>query len=221
MAIKVSEEQFQLFAQLRRGGIPLDESVLEEINVAHRGLAIYQSGNCAENRVFELESGATGFMMAIAIDNTSKRVLRPRAARLEILWPEPNFRWLENPVSKVPREDSYSFPRYGPEGFDPEVVLNHRLDGRCGVYPDDPIEGLLLGVGQAPIPDRYLDRQSVRMKLTIFEGREGRSDVEVILGVCRERNRRRSQTEESLRNGREPFAKPVLSEAGRLRAVTF
>ncbi len=42
------------------------------------------------------------------------------------------------------------------------------------------------------------------MKLTILEGREGRSDLEVILGVDRRRKPRLLKTEESLRNEREP-----------------
>lgn len=220
MAVKVSEEQFQLFAQLRRGGIPLDESVMEEIKTARSGLVIYQSGNRVENCVFELESGATGFMMAIAMHSTCGRVLRPREAQLDILWPESNFCWLENPVSKVPREYTYSFPRCGPEGFDPEVVLNHRLGGSCRLCPGDPIEGLLLGIGQAPIPDRYLDRQSVRMKLTIFEGREGRADVEVILGVDRRRKPGLLQTVGSLRSETEQSALISPMGARRTQKVT-
>ncbi len=81
-----------------------------------------------EDCVFELESGGTGFMIAIAIHNMSYKILRPREARLAIPWPESNFRWLENPISKLPREYTYTFPRYGPEGtrsrgrFEPSPV---------------------------------------------------------------------------------------------------
>ena len=100
---RVSQEELQGFSELRRAGIPLDEAVVEEIETAARGLVIRPSGNVAENCVFDLDSGGAGYMLAAAIYNASKRIHWAHEARLELLWPESDFRWLENPLGKIPR----------------------------------------------------------------------------------------------------------------------
>ena len=206
---RVSQEELQGFSELRRAGIPLDEAVVEEIETASRGLVIRQSGNVAENCVFDLYSGGAGYMLATAIYNPSKRIHWAHEARLKLLWPESDFRWLENPLGKIPREYDYSFPPHGPEGFDPADVLNHRLRRGCRIYPDpdDCLEGLLLGVGQSPIPEQYVDRQGLKMRLSIYDERGIRYATHVILRVSREQRLRHQQTKGSLRGKRELFAK--------------
>ena len=204
---RVSQEELQGFSELRRAGIPLDEAVVEEIETASRGLVIRQSGNVAENCVFDLYSGGAGYMLATAIYNPSKRIHWAHEARLKLLWPESDFRWLENPLGKIPREYDYWFPPPGPAGFDPAVVLNHRLRHGCKLYPDDCLEGLLLGVGQSPIPDHYVDRQGLKMRLSIYDEKGNRYASDVILRVSREQRRGRQQAKGSLRRGRELFAK--------------
>ena len=206
---RVSQEDLQGFSELRRAEIPLDEAVVEEIETASRGLVLLDSGNAAENCVFDLYSGGTGYMLAAAIWNVSKRIHWAHEGRLELLWPESDFRWLENPLGKIPREYSYSFPPPGPEGFDPADVLNHRLRDGCRLYPDpkDCLEGLLLGVGQSPIPDHYVERQGLKMRLSIYDERGIRYATHVILRVRREQRRGHQQAKGSLRRGRELFAK--------------
>jgi hypothetical protein len=206
---RVSEEDLQGFSELRRGGIPLDEAVVEEIEIGSRGLVIRQSGNVAENCAFDLYSGGTAYMLAAAIYNASKQIHWAHEPRLELLWPESHFRWLENPWGKIPREYDYSFPPPGPAGFDPEVVLNHRLHHGCKLYPEpnDCLEGLLLGVGESPIPDHYVDRQGLKMRLSIYDEKGNRYASDVILRVSREQKRGRQQAKGSLRRGRELFAK--------------
>lgn len=95
--------------------------------------------------------------------NESDRIILPMEYRLEIPWHEWQFRWLEKPWMKVPRESDYMFPSHGLCGHDPEDVLNHRLGNKGKLLPGDDLDGLLLGVGQTPIPEQYKDRQATWM----------------------------------------------------------
>ncbi|SRR6266478_800279 len=199
----VTQEELRRLFELRSRGILLDDDVLEEMKAARCGLVIYKLDNIMENVIFELDSGRTGYMLAAAIHNASDRILRPQEPRLEIAWPESHFRWLENPLARVPREYVYSFPPPGPAGFDRDAVLNHRLRPGCKLEPDDWLEGLLLGLGQASIPDQFVDRQSLRMRLSILDGRGNRYASDMTLTVSREGRVRRRQAKVSQRSGRE------------------
>ena len=44
MKYKLSEDELGLLSDLRRGNIPLDEEVLEEIRGSSRGLSVFQAG---------------------------------------------------------------------------------------------------------------------------------------------------------------------------------
>jgi len=63
------------------------------------------------------------------------------------------------------------FPSHGLAGHDPEDVLNHRLGSNGKLLPDGDLDGLLLGVGQASIPEQYKDRQAVSMWLSVIDQR--------------------------------------------------
>jgi hypothetical protein len=216
---QVMQEEVRRLFELRSLGVPLDEDLLEEMGAACRGLEIYQAGTILENAVFDLDSGGTGYMLAVAIYNGSGQILRPQGPRLELAWPESHFRWLENPFGKVPREYTYSFPPPGPAGFDRDAVLNHRLRPGSKLYPGDWLEGLLLGVGQASVPDQYLNRQGLRMRLSILDGRGNRYPSDVILRVSREGQLRRQQLKGSPRSGRELFSKQAQPGRTRIRKV--
>lgn len=127
---EVSEEELALVSQLRSRGIPLDE-VLEAMQAACRGLSIYQTGAGPENMICDLVAGGMALMVSMAINNDSPRTVWIREFRVESPRWEPQFRWLENPLGKVPCEYTYSLSDPGPVGFERDVVLNHRL-GRKG-----------------------------------------------------------------------------------------
>ncbi len=169
MRNKLSAQELLLASQLSGAGIPLDAEVLEATEAACRGLAIYQGPNIPDTQIFDLDSGGTGYMLTIAMRSDSPRTLWLHEFRLEIPWWEPRFRWLEYPLGKAPREYTYSFPDPGPVGFEPDDVLNHRLGRKGRLYPGDWIEGLLLGVGQEPMPSHYQDRQALDMRLWVFD----------------------------------------------------
>jgi hypothetical protein len=221
MKNKISEEELKFFSKLRRGGVHLDEAVVEAMKAASRELAIHQSGTLNENTVFDLEFGITGYLLSVAICNDSKRIIRPREIRLEMAWPEPQFRWVEDPSRKIPKEFTYSFPPGGPEGFERMDVLNHRLGGKGRLCPGDCLEGLLLGVGQEPIPEIYDDRQVLRSRLFIFDEQGNRYESPVKLAVSRRGQLRRHQSTENQRGARrqdERENRPVVARTKRVAA---
>ena len=196
---KVRPDELFRMTQILASGIPLDDGVMEDLRASCRGLSIGQTGTLLENTVFDLEDGGTGYIVSIAINNTFAKTVRIDQYRLEPPWPESGFHWLQDPLKKMPRESTYSFPRYGPEGFDRECVLNHRVGHHGRLLPDDCIEGLLCGVGQAYIPDGYQHRQRLQMQLSIFDGRGQRTTIELNVLTNREVQMRRWQRNEGLK----------------------
>jgi hypothetical protein len=126
-------------------------------------------------------------MLAIMMQNESYKIISPMEYRLGIPWHEWQFRWLEKPWMKVPRECVYMFPSHGLAGHDPEDVLNHRLGSNGKLLPDGDLDGLLLGVGQASIPEQYKDRQAVSMWLSVIDQRGNSYGMNVKFMVHRER----------------------------------
>ena len=61
---KLNEDEHAVLSDLQRGGIPLDEDVLERIRAASPGLSIYQTGTLLETSVFDLNSGGSGPCLA-------------------------------------------------------------------------------------------------------------------------------------------------------------
>ena len=142
-------------------------------------------GSVADNCVFDLQFGGAGYILSVTIRNESDRVVWLHEIRLEYPWDELQFRWLEYPVSKRPREYTYDFRLYEPISFAPETVLNHRIGRKGKLLPGDDFEGLLLGIGQSPIPNAYSNRQSIQSRLSIFDERATRYDLDVRLIVNR------------------------------------
>ena len=170
----LSKQEMLLASQMSSAGIPLDAEVLEAWEAACRGLTIYQEPNEPGTRIFDLDSGKTGYMLSIAIRNDSPRTLWLHEYRLEIPWWEPSFQWLKDPWGKIPREHTYSFPDSTLIGFERDIVLNHRLGRRGRLCPGDWIEGSLLGVGEKPMPSGYQDRDPVAIKLWVLDEKGNR-----------------------------------------------
>jgi hypothetical protein len=167
-----NKDELGALSDLERGGVPLDREVLEDLQAASRGLSVYQTGTLLENTIFDLDSGGSGYMLSVAIYNDSERPIRLHEFRLEPPWHDPGFRWLEGASRGSPRKCSYSFAPPGPTGFENGDVLNHRVGSAGQLNPGgDPLEGLLLAMGQAPIPDEYRDRQLLQMRLSISDRR--------------------------------------------------
>jgi hypothetical protein len=163
--------------QLLASGIPLDEGVVSDLRASCQGLSLYQTGAVVENELFDLAFGGFGLLISVSVGNDSPGTIHISQYRLEPPWPESDFRWLEDPRKKVPRERNYSFPQYGPEGLERECVLNHRVDRQGRLLPGECIEGFLCGVGQVCIPHEYQHRQRLSLRLSVFDGRGRLSSI--------------------------------------------
>jgi hypothetical protein len=185
MTKKLSNEELRCLRGLQREGILLDDHVLNDLKRASPGLSLFQPGNPVEDAIFDLDDVDWGCTLGVVACNYSDREICVQRYRLQVPGFEPNFRWLENPLRKSPRECLYSFPPPGPVGFEPEVVLNHRVGRKGRLNPGESFEGLLLGMGQGRLPDDFRDRQRVSAKLTVFGGGDDRCELEVTLCVRR------------------------------------
>jgi len=183
---KISEEELVLASQLRGAGIPLDGEVLEGMQSAGRGLSIFDVGTIADTCIFNLDSGQMALMSLIAICNDSPRIVWIHEYRVEVPWWEPHFRWLEDPARKVPRELTYSLPSPGPTDFERDAILNHRLRRKGRLSPGQCIQGLLLGVGQEPIPSNYRHRQALEMRVWVIDEKGNRFGADITFLVDRE-----------------------------------
>jgi hypothetical protein len=185
MGKKLSNEELRQLDRLQGEGIPFDQQIVNDLERASRGLSLSQTGDSAQNRVFDLDRGGWACTLAIAICNLSDWVNYVQEYRLEFLRFERNIEWLEDPFRKSPRGYSYSFPPPGSLEFEREVVLNHRIGRKGRLNPEDSFEGLLLGKGQACLPDTFRDRQRMLAKLTVFDGRGDCYELKVTLYVDR------------------------------------
>jgi hypothetical protein len=203
--MRANHQELRFFEELRQHGIPIDGEVLLEMKDACRGLSLSQSPIAIDTAVFDLPCGGTGYRIGINMYNESNRIISPWELRLEIPWHEWQFRWLEKPWTKTPRESVYLFPSHGLAGHDPEDVLNHRLGSKGRILPGRDLDGLLLGVGQAPIPEQYKDRQAVWMQLSVIDQRGNPYELKVKFMVFREKQRQ-GQSGERLRGASNLFS---------------
>jgi hypothetical protein len=97
--------------QLLASVIPLDQGVVGDLRTSCQGLSLCQTGAVVENELFDLAFGGFGLLVSISVSNDSRRTIHVSQYRLEPLWPESGFHWLEDPRKKVPRERNYSFPQ--------------------------------------------------------------------------------------------------------------
>lgn len=215
---RVTQEELDRLFGLRSQGIPLDGDVLREMEHACRGLYLYQTPNILETAVFDLPDGGTGFILGLGIDNESDRIIVVQEYRLTIPWHESEFRWLEKPWTKKPREYLYLFPSRELDGFEPEVVLNHRLGREGRILPGPYFEGYLIGMGREPIPAEYGDRQFVRMQLSIFDQRARHYELNMKFLVGRETRRGCYPSREIVRGANDQYNTEKVVGTGQVLA---
>jgi hypothetical protein len=84
----------------------------------------------------------------------------------------------------------YSFSCRRSIEFEREAVLNHRVGNLGRFNPGGSFEGLLLGMGDAPIPAEYHERQALATRLVVFDsqGRHFASSFKLYVErACRNR----------------------------------
>jgi len=187
---QANHEDFALMRRLRDRGIPMDEYELEGIEVACRGLEICEDIDFPST-AFNLSSGGSGYELNVLIANDSERPLAPVHIGFEgpewvnrmRLLPDPHKQYAArrgNTLRQVRDEsgssvdysiarNTYVFPTRPRILQEREIVLNHRVSRSCILYPGDSVEGLLLAVGEEPIPLDYRDREHIKVRLTVFD----------------------------------------------------
>src|ERR1700693_614380 len=97
MAMKMTAKELLHAKELESLGIPLDGEVLEKFLDAYRGLWIGQDPISIHTELFDLASGGTGVSIGLTVWNESSRIIRLKAAGLEIWWCN-QIRLLGDPV---------------------------------------------------------------------------------------------------------------------------
>jgi len=147
--------------------------------------------------LIELEGGLTGVVVDLIIGNPPSGHpihLDLQQFRIEIPWCQVN--WLEKaePLiaearkrpKKTPAPKLYFLPGYPTLSFAKNEVLNHRLSRRCVLLPGNELVGLLMGVGERPLPDEFHDRERFTTCLSVYYARGKRCDLQVDFMVDRE-----------------------------------
>ncbi len=163
----MTNKYWQEWDRLRTCGVPLLDSC-----TAHDGIAIEYSP--AESMLIMLESGATAYVLHVGVTKTNSGPFFVSSWELELPWPDPNFRWLEETASHryfVPGT-SIEYPR--------QEVLNHRTGARGSL--NLPLKGLLLAMGYASVPRTFLGfRVPLRLSVCGTEGRCASQTMEVLI----------------------------------------
>ena len=159
------------FSELQALGVPLDGGVLERTRTATLRLYIKIFPSVIDCTICDAQYGGTFLMIHAFICNDSPRVIRLDQCRIELPWYEPDFRLLEDPWRKMPREHSYISPKVPTLLFEREAALNHRFGNQGRLNPGDSLDGMVLGVGSQAIPDQYHHREGVDVQMVIIDGR--------------------------------------------------
>ena len=208
----VSRETFLLARGLRDRGIPVDDYEFGRMEAACLGLRIEEQSGL-QSKAFNLAGGGAGYVLEVVIQNESKRPLAPVHISFEgpdwerrmSLLPDPhkeyparprkNRRRLRNylgaPIDYSVVRNTYFFPPDRRAGKAREEVLNHKVDRGLLVYPGEFLEGLLLVVGEQPIPSEFRDGDRIKIRLTVFDqrGRSHRAAFQPLVERPREERR--------------------------------
>jgi hypothetical protein len=133
-------------------------------------LIISQSGSNFTNRVFFGDDGSVEYTMEVKIINDSLRPATLRGFELQLLWNDPDFHWLHDPLEVCGRPLAYKIPGTYIE-FPRDAVINHRIFANGVMQPGEVIEGMLLGRGLTPIPDCFPHGSEIEMTLSAYDQR--------------------------------------------------
>lgn len=124
-------------------GVPLRRSVVDAGKLT---IECHRNESC----LLVLPCGGTAYILTIRLTNPTDRSLTIARWDIKLPWEDPNFHWLEDP--KGGEGDRYIVPGTSIE-YPRSQVLNHRVEEAGKIARR--MEGLLLGIGHAPVPDTY------------------------------------------------------------------
>lgn len=168
MKRRFEQGSLPLALRIRGAGIPIhiDEVDEEAPRNPPSGVLVYPTGGAIESRAFDL-SGAAGFIIRVCIT-----INLPRFAiaqfELKLPW-KTHVTWLTDPREMDGGSNVYRF--HGPQflDFERKDVLNHFAD-ICRIWsPGESLKGFLLGIGDEPVQDQYLQDGMIPAVLTIYD----------------------------------------------------
>lgn len=191
-------EQLAFLRRIKNTGCPVE--IDEELQSDRGGLIIRQVGAVSLSRVFDINPCGTGYMLNVLI-TCDMSEFHIDDYELFLPWEDPQFHWLEA-IEGAPEHQAYSFRGKCPLEFPRDEVINHF---RSPLRRRQQIEGLLLGFGHVPIPDRY-QRGGINVKFSVLDHLGNRFSS--MLTLCVDRSER-----ELARSSRKP-ARSGLFERG-------
>jgi hypothetical protein len=133
-------------------------------------LIISQSGSNVTNQVFTTEGGPAGVMMEVKIINDSLKPVTIRGYELRLLWNDPDWHWLYDPVEIGSKDNMYKMPGSFIQ-FPRDMIVNHRTFREGILQPGQVIEGMLMGWGPTPIPECFPQGSEIEMTLLVYDQR--------------------------------------------------
>jgi hypothetical protein len=131
------------------------------------GELFVEGHDLACSRAIDLGNYLIAYLMDVRIINRLSGTVHILDSWLQLPWADSRFHWLPDPAEHVPPEEVYKFPSDSPLWYPRAMVLNHRLQQplrRGGVR-----EGLLLGLGSAPIPQDIRNGTEIEATLILVD----------------------------------------------------
>ena len=215
------DESLALARRIRAAGIPIGIEEDDEPGGHHeeRELFIRQVGGVLESSVDDSDGGLTQYIISVRITSNLPGRFAISSFGLEPPFQDPFFHLLEDPLEVGGPRNTYRFPGSNLE-FNRREVINHYADVRRTLSRGQSVQGLLLGVGFEPIPDRTWPENLMPAFLKVFDQFEREYPGPVSLWVFRSQKLLRRTETKARRKGLfdwpdwEPGRAP-LSENGR------
>jgi len=188
-----AEEKARMALYLNENGCPV------QLESSHRvipqGLIIKQIPLPLYNMIFDLDSGASAYLLDAYLKSNLARPIRIEGVQIEPPWKGSSISLLEDDPRERANGGFYLFPG-STLAFQGSEVLNGLLSGKLKLKPRDDPEGLIMAIDSQPIPDDVSDRDRIDVKLTVFDGAGNEFSSEFRLCVDRSAVRARQRKEE-------------------------
>lgn len=177
-----TEEKTRMRCYLIENGCPVE--LASEHRVIPPGLIIKQAYLPLMNRAFDLESGASAYLLDAYFKSSLTRPIRIEGVQIIPPWEGSSISLLEDDPRERSNGGFYRFPASS-LAFEGSEVLNGLLSGRCKLKPRDNPEGLIMAIDSQPIPDDVADKARINVKLNVFDGRGNEFSSDFCLCVDR------------------------------------
>lgn len=202
--------------ELEEAGIPLEPELLRADVIRNYGLTMRRRlRGFDEPCIREIRLCRVAYVLPVSIrrDEAGRTIIRDCTLRAP--W-EDEIEWLEEDTEKNAGWYTFSeqtYPRM--HEFPREMVLNHRMTGT--LRRGDIREGVLLGLGKAPVPETYRSGDKIPITLTILD----QWDCEPSATFDFRLTRRRTRAQEIRKSARGPLLSrrdPVVTTTNRIEA---